>query len=211
MSKKYLAFIKTKWFLVVACLLVGALVVMGIRFFTYKPEESVHYHANFALFVNGQRQEFQEDHYYSEEEMCTAETEVTPVERAHMHDHINNVVHIEDQAVTWGQFFTNLGWTLGPDMIEAPDGTIYPSATNRQLHIMLNGQDYTGLGSIANFVIKDLDRLLVSYGDADKSSLSAQYAAVPSTAGHYDTAPDPASCGAGRKSGSLRERFMHIF
>ena len=211
MSKKYFAFIKTRWFLAVACLLVGALAVMGVRFLTFKPEEGVHYHANFALFINGQRQEFKEDRYYSEEEACTAETEVTPAERAHMHDQINNVVHVEDQAVTWGQFFTNLGWTLGPDMIEAPDTTIYSASGSRRLHVMLNGQDYTGLGSIANFVIKDLDRLLVSYGDEDKNSLGAQYAAVPSTAGYYDITPDPASCGAGRKGSSLRDRFMHMF
>src|SRR5215469_16416653 len=117
MSAKYFQFAKSQWFIAVGCLLLGAALVLGIRFFTYKPQ-SVHYHANFALYVNGQREEFKGAMYYSEVQMCTsAETAMTPVERAHMHDNVNNVVHVEDHAVTWGQFFANLGWYMGPNFL----------------------------------------------------------------------------------------------
>jgi len=95
MSTKYLQFVKTKWFIAVACLLLGAAVVLGIRFATYKVN-SVHYHANFALYINGQREEFKGMGYYTEVEMCKLDTTMVPSERAHMHDNVNNVVHVEE-------------------------------------------------------------------------------------------------------------------
>ena len=91
--------LKSKWFIDVGCLVLGALLALGVHFVTYKPEK-VHYHANFAPYVNGQRQTFQGQQYYEETEMCAVETTMSPTERAHMHDKVNNVVHVEDYVVT---------------------------------------------------------------------------------------------------------------
>jgi hypothetical protein len=203
-------FLKTKWFLMAASLVAGAVLVFGIRFFTYQPPEEVHYHANFALYLNGQREEFKDAHYYTEVEMCTGDTEDIPTERAHMHDEINNVVHVEDNAVTWGNFFENLGWTLGPNFIAKPDGMVYQAGGNTKLHIMLNGQDYTDLGNMAGRVIKDKDRLLISFGEESNAAVQDQYRAVPTTAEHYDNTPDPASCSGGH-GGSMSDRLKHMF
>lgn len=49
---KYLRFAKTKWFIAISCLVLRAAIILGIRFFTYKPD-STHYHANFAVYING--------------------------------------------------------------------------------------------------------------------------------------------------------------
>src|SRR2546423_588639 len=122
MSTKYLQFTKTKWFIAVACLVLGAAIIVGIRFATYKVD-AVHYHANFALYVNGKKEEFKGKQYYTDVEACTPNTTMVPSERAHMHDNVNNVVHVEDHAVTWGQFFANLGWAMGPTFIASTDGT----------------------------------------------------------------------------------------
>jgi len=208
-SAKNLQFVRNKWFIAASCLLLGAAVVLGIRFFTYKPE-AVHYHANFAVYINSKREEFKSKQYYTETEMCTAEKEAIPSERAHMHDNVNNVVHVEDEATTWGQFFTNLGWTLGPDFLQSPDGTLYVANGDKKLHIMLNGKDYTGLGSLANTVIQDEDKLLASFGDVSNAVLKQQYKAIPSTARHYDVTPDPESC-SGHDEATIKERFKHLF
>jgi len=189
--------------------LLGTAIVLGARFFMYK-QDDIHYHANFALYINGQREQFKGQQYYADVEMCTVNVAMTPTERAHMHDNINNVVHVEDHAVTWGQFFTNLGWYMGPDFIEAPDGTMYLENGTAKLHLMLNGQDYTDLGGLANTVIKDQDKLLVSYGDETSVVLHQEYSAIPSTARHYDVTKDPKSC-SGHGNLSLHERLAHMF
>lgn len=209
MKAKLLRILQNKWFLAAGCLVLGAAIILGIRFATYHPADEVHYHANFALYINGQRELFKGSRYYEETEMCTANKTVTVDERAHMHDNINDVVHVEDHAVTWGQFFTNLGWTLGPNFIQAPGDVLYVASGDQKLHIILNGQDYTDLGSIANNVIKDQDRLLVSFGNETNADLITQFASVPRTAHTYDVTPDPKSC-SGHSDSTLRDRMMHL-
>ena len=209
MLSKCLEFVRTKSFIAGACLLIGVVSVLSIRFFTYKVD-AIHYHANFALYINGQREEFKGVGYYSEIEMCTINKEVVPNERAHMHDNINDVVHVEDHAVTWGQFFTNIGWIVGPTFIATPDGTIYAENSESKLHLLLNNKDYTDLGGLQNTVIKDNDKLLISFGSNSDTTLKQQYDAIPSTAKKYDNTKDPASCSGGHTT-TMRDRFDHMF
>ncbi|HEV2403046.1 MAG TPA: hypothetical protein VGS08_02495 [Candidatus Saccharimonadales bacterium] len=210
MHTKYLQILKTRWFIAVASLLLGAVIILGIRFFTYKPD-TTHYHANFALYVNGQREQFKGMGYYTETTMCTMSTAMMPTERAHMHDNVNNVVHVEDHAVTWGQFFANLGWYMGPDFIESPDGTMYKENGNAKLNVVINDQNYTDLGGVANTVIKDQDKLLVSFGDESDATLQQEYSIIPSTTHHYDVTPDPKSCSGSHDNVTMHDRMVHMF
>ena len=203
-------FVKSRWFIGGACLVLGAAAIVGIRFITYKPADKVHYHANFALYINGQQELFKGPAYYAETKLCQASAVITPIERAHMHDNVNSVVHVHDHAVTWGQFFANINWTLGSDLIESPDGTVYDSNGNSVLHVVLNSKDVTGLSNIANTVIKDQDRLLLSYGVMSVSDLQQQYKAVPATAHKYDVGTDPLSC-SGPDTITLHDRLAHLF
>ncbi len=207
---KYFGFVKSKWFIGVGCLLLGVLIILGIRFFTYSPEKT-HYHANFEVYINGQREEFQGPQYYADIEMCKLKNVQTPIQRVHMHSNINNVIHVEAPAVTWGHFFANLGWTLGPDFIADAQSNIYATKDNDQLHMILNGQDYTGLGGLNNTTINDQDKLLISYGNISQDELSKEYKSIPSTAKHYDETPDPKSCSSGQSAPSASDRFDHLF
>jgi hypothetical protein len=212
---KYTAFAKTKWFIFVAGLLLGALIILGIRVAAYAPEKKIHYHANFAVYINGQREQFKNPAFYEETAMCANENKGdeasnNPNERAHMHDNVNNVVHVEDSAVTWGNFFENLGWSLGATTLVTDNGTVYQEQGQNKLYIILNGQDYTDLGGIASRVIKDQDRLLLSYGSENTQIVMAQYKAIPSTAHKYDTTQDPKSC-SGHEGATMRDRMDHMF
>ena len=191
-------------------LLIGILGVLCIRFATYRPEHT-HYHANFAVYLNGKRDEFKGSQYYQSVAICSAGRGITiPEQRAHMHDNINSVIHIHDHATTWGQFFENLGWSIGSDYIHIDDGTQYTESADAKLHVIINGQDYTNLMSIANTVIKDKDRLLVSFGAPDEVALKQEYLSVPSTAGRYDASIDPQSC-SGMDAVTLSDRLHHLF
>lgn len=208
-APKYFQFVKSKWFIAGGCIVLGALIILGIRFATYKPDR-VHYHANFAVYINGQQEQFKGAAYYTDVNACVANNSAFPSERAHMHDNVNNVVHVEAHTVTWGQFFDNLSWTLGPTLIADRDGHIYAESGQNKLNILLNGQDYTDFGGITNNVIEDKDKLLISYGDLGNSTLQQEYDAIPSTAGRYDANKDPASC-SGNHGTTMHDRLVHMF
>jgi hypothetical protein len=201
---------RNRWLVLTAGFLLGVLVVLLIRFVTYNPPHT-HYHANFAVYINGAREEFKGPQYYQEVSICSASGGVTiPQQRAHMHDNANSVVHVHDHAVTWGQFFENLGWTVGPNFIANDKGALYTAGGAAKLHVLIDGQDYTDLTPINNTVIKDQSRLLVSYGDIDAAALKQEYQSVPSTAKHYDESKDPASCSS-NESLPFKERLHHLF
>lgn len=200
-----------KWVWLASGVVLGALVILGIRFATYKHPDHVHYHANFAVYLNGAREQFKDPSYYEDVLACSPTgSNITPEERAHMHENINSVIHVHDHAVTWGQFFTNLGWYIGNDFVKTRT-TMFSANGNNQLHIMLNGQDYTGLTPIANMTIKDEDRLLVSFGDLSSDTLNQEYKTVPNTAHTYDIGKDPASCNAGGDKATVKDRFKNLF
>lgn len=191
-------------------LVAGVVIMLAIRFLTYQPEK-VHYHANFGLYINGQRETFKGSQYYQSVAICSNTSGITtPEQRAHMHNNVNDVVHVHDHAVTWGQFFENLGWYIGPDFIETASGQLYHANGNDQLHIMLNGQDYTGLSSITDMLIKDQSRLLISFGNISPAELQREYQTVASSAKAFDEGQDPAAC-SGADKVTTAERWHHLF
>lgn len=202
--------LQNKWVMFGLGLTVGVLALLVIRFATYSPIQ-VHYHANFAVYINGQREEFKDKSYYQEVAVCSSTNNISrPEERAHMHENINSVVHVHDHATTWGQFFENLGWVVGPDFIQTADGTLYKAHDAVKLNIIINGQDYTDLQSITNLVIKDDAQLLVSYGELSSAQLATEFKTVATTANHYDHNKDPASCSGSQKI-TTKDRLHHLF
>lgn len=199
--------LSSKWVFLVYGLLLGALIILGIRFLTYKPM-ATHYHANFAVHIDGQKASFKDPKYYEEVKLCSLNG-ATPAARVHMHDKEPGLVHVHDEAVTWGSLFSNLGWGIGPDFLYDSSALHVADDTNK-LHILLNGQDLTGLTDISNQVIGDKDRLLVAYGPEDQAALSKEYASVPTNAAQADTKPDPASC-KGQETVTVGDRLKHLF
>lgn len=208
--KSVIRVLRSRWFIAVSCLLIGALIILGIRFFTYKPDR-VHYHANFAVYINGQREQFRNLKYYEETAAatCTAEPvskEQNPMSRVHMHGMVNDVIHVEDHLVTWGSFFQALGWGLGDNYIST-GSSMYAAAGQDKLTFILNGKT---VSSVANRVIGDQDRLLVSYGDAASNELRQEYNVIQNKALKEDQSPDPVGCG-GAEPITFRDRMAHLF
>lgn len=201
-------FLSKIWLAAVGGLVLGALIILSIRFFAYNANH-IHYHANFAVYLNGQSEQFKSPSYYEEETACKAEGSMTPQDRAHMHDAVNNVVHVHDNAVTWGQFFNNLGWSVGKDFIETRD-RLYQNNGKAVLNVILNGQNLTGISSITNTVIGDQDQLLLSYGDIGNAQLQSEYQAIPNAAKAHDSENDPATC-SGPGTTTFSERLHHLF
>jgi len=200
------------WLAGIGGLLLGVLIILTIRFFTYDAGY-VHYHANFAVYINGEREKFAGSTYYEEETSCKVKDHMTPEDRAHMHmddgKAENDVVHVHDHAVTWGQFFENLGWVVGKDFIRTRN-TLYVNHDKMILNIILNGQNLTGFSSITNRIIGNEDKLLLSYGQMTNEQLKQQYLSISSSAKKHNLENDPASC-SGPNTTSLSDRLKHLF
>lgn len=189
-------------------LIVGVLVgflLTGLVRFVATPDHETHYHANFAVFINGERVTFDGPQYFQEVSACDAQT--SPLGRTHMHDGNDHLVHVHAGVVTWSEFFANLGWSLNNSMLY--DGkTAYVAGQDGQLTFMLNGKPTR---SIANEVIGDQDRLLINFGSQDDADIEKEFSQVQSDALHADKTADPATCQGPERTSvwtRLRQAFL---
>jgi hypothetical protein len=187
--------------------LIGMLVILGIRFVSYEPPKEVHYHANFAVYVDDKQEQFSNPLLYEEISECSISTEKKPGERAHLHENIKDVVHVEDSAVTWGNFFQNINWNVSDKYLDTSENLLVNTETKKVTYV-LNGEE---VSNITNKVIGDKDRLLVSYGTATKDEINKQFSTVASSAEKYNVTKDPASCSGGHSEDSIKDRLKHLF
>lgn len=164
---------------------------------------SEHYHANFAVFVNGEQLKFEGPTFYEEVAACGDDGPDNPRTRVHMHDNINYVVHVHDNAATWGHFFANLRYALSDKSLTLDDQILIDGADNNQLTFILNGEV---VSSIANRTIASEDVLLISYGQSSQSELDAQYQFIKKDVAEYNKRADPSAC-TGAKPLNFSERF----
>lgn len=168
--------------------IVGVLWFGSLRFLLVHPHET-HYHANFAVYINGQREAFKSFTYYEEVAACTSDYANNPKGRVHMHGEVNDVIHVHDKRVTYADFFENINWSIGKDFIRT-DTALLSNNSDAQLMFMLNGER---VDRVDNLIIGDKDRLLISYGPPS-TDLNEQYKSVADTAAEVDQKQDPASC-----------------
>lgn len=177
--------------------ILGGMALFIVHFISVETDET-HYHANFALYVEGERDEFDSFTFYDEVQSCGSDDghDHTHVDaRAHMHDATNHVIHIHNDAVTWGHFFANLGYTLGDDVVVTDDG-VFADSEDNQLTFLLNGEPVT---QVTNQLIGDEDVLLVNYGKESADELTQRHEAIPRDAAQHNADDDPANCGGGHE------------
>ena len=174
--------------------LLGVFCVFAIRFATVQKKE-VHYHANFAVFVDGERLPFDSFMFYEEVQSCGGDQLDNPKIRAHMHDQKNYLVHVHDNSVTWGHFFANLGMTAGDTLFKTDKQTYVEGVNKVNIRYKLNGQE---VQTIANRTIKSEDTLLVSIGNPTDEDLQNQYTQITRDATEYNQKNDPSSCSGGK-------------
>lgn len=190
MTVKKVYFDKRIVLALIAGLIIGSLWLIAVRFATYK-SDNVHYHANFALYINGQRDEFKSFTFYEEVQACNSDQDGDPRHRVHMHNEENNIIHVHAPAVTWGHFFANLGYGLSGSSITTDKGTFVDGQNGKQLTFLLNGQE---VSDIANRVIGSEDVLLINYGDDQDVVMRERSQQIPKTAGEYNGKFDPSGC-----------------
>lgn len=171
----------------------GAIWIIALRFVTIRTD-AVHYHANFAIYVKGERLKLDSPLYYEEVQACGGDHVQNPKIRTHMHNMVSHVVHVHDNGVTWGHFFANIGMTDGDNVFRI-DNKIYINSEKMPITYILNGQK---VATTANTTIKSKDTLLVSIGTSDEQTIGEQYASIEQDAGTYNESYDPSGCSGGK-------------
>ncbi|MGE5596527.1 MAG: hypothetical protein ACM3S1_10900, partial [Hyphomicrobiales bacterium] len=92
----------------------------------YGLRQPIHEHADFALYIRGERFDFGQPQFVS-----TNNRELSP--NVHIHDPRHNVVHVHREGTTWDEFFLSLGFELsdvtnlgerGHEWLKLPSGEV---------------------------------------------------------------------------------------
>lgn len=139
--------------------------------------QSIHDHAEFLIFVRGERLDFSDPKFVS-----TAEKELSP--NVHIHEPRYTVVHIHRESTTWDELLLSLGFeltdvTYGVDVSDTclvmPEGEELCNTETETFKFVANGIRVDG---IASETISGLTRLLISYGSESSEEVQAQYEQV---------------------------------
>lgn len=115
----------------------------------------VHEHADFALYLNGEKFDFKPAKYQS--------SETNPLDPdAHLHDGNADVTHKHRKGITLGYFFKTLGMKFDSQCFVTDDDKQYCNTADKKLTMYVNGKESTAFG---NYEFTDLDRILITYGD----------------------------------------------
>lgn len=190
--------------------LAGALALGLARFALAPLNHTTHYHANWAIYLDGERLDLSGDPFMEEIGACSASDEgILPEQRVHMHENNQDVVHVHHDGATWGHLMANLGMAMGDDFLQSAAGERYRSGDGRSLVFILNG---IAVPSVHNRVIASGDRLLVSYTSATpREALESEYPRVASNAAEYNATMDPSSCTGGHGELPLLTRLRLAF
>ena len=176
-------------------ILIGMLVIGVIRFATFE-DESVHYHANFKLVIDGQKWEFSQPIYMEETTSCSTANGNRPEDRVHLHNLDGGSVHVHDRGATWGHLLSNLGFVVSNQSLSTDRNQVYiDGVEGKRLTFILDGKP---VSTIYNQRIERTSKLLIAYGKYELLDLDKFYKEIPDTAATLDHSFDPASC-----SGSL--------
>lgn len=187
----------------------GAVALGVLRLVALPPEHTTHYHANFAVFVDGRRLDLTADRFMEDVSRCKADPALMePRDRVHLHNRDQDVVHVHAGAATWSHLFANLHMGLGDQWMVTPTGESLRTRDGKRLTFVLNGSLIT---DAANRVIRSRDRLLVSYGsESQEEIIGSRFSLVRNTAGEFNGKFDPGGCGSVREP-TLRERLRRAF
>lgn len=136
------------------------LLVIFAGFFIFKNQKQevkeVHYHAGFQIYVDGKLQDFSGAKYMLVKPCGKEEQdENEQLEKAHLHDGVGDVVHVEAEGVKWGDLFKNINFKFD---------------RAKQMEGYANGEK---IEDILTYPIKPYDSVVIFVGKSDKKLLKS--------------------------------------
>ena len=132
--------------------------------------QPVHWHADFALYIRGERFDFSDEQFLS-----GGSDDHHLSENVHIHEPRFNIVHIHLEQTTWHEFFNTLGIGLSDRCLTLPEEEPLCNSETERLSFFLNGVQ---IDDITFADITDIDRVLISFGSESEAELAQQLASV---------------------------------
>lgn len=153
------------WIAAIAVVLVGSITatVLSTYFSPLGLVGSAHDHVDFKLYLDGQAVDFSQA-------KCQARHS-----NVHVEGGDGDVIHIHSAHVTMGGFFETLGIQFNGTCLVMDAGEAYCSGEGKTLKFYVNERPN---GEFDRYVLRHLDRILVSYGDESEADLQQQLASV---------------------------------
>ena len=133
------------------------------------PLRSTHNHADIKFYINGNAVDFSQQKYQLAARFI------------HFEEGIGNVVHVHATGLTMGHLFRSLAGDLNNNCV-ALEKNNYCSEGSKKLRFYVNGNPSN---EFDNYAIKDLDRILVSYGTESEADIQKQLDSVTNLAAKY--------------------------
>ena len=119
----------------------------------FGPLGSEHVHAAFAVKINGEKLNFSQPQYQVRSKYI------------HVENNDGNTLHRHATRVPVGEFFRSVGMNVTNNCFTLENKTRYCSNGTSNLEFYVNGNK---TNSIANYVLKDNDRILIVYGNKNE-------------------------------------------
>ena len=132
---------------------------------TMNPEAKIgilgsdHIHADFKVFINGKEINFNREDYFVRSAFVHVERETNPEETG-------KVLHMHAKGVPLWLFFKSLGMNFNSSCFVI-DNKEFCNENGNKLRFFVNGKENYEYG---NYVPKDLDKILISYGSDEEIS-----------------------------------------
>ncbi len=168
-----------------------------------------HFHANFAMHIDGERIDFTPDEYSQDVAWCKVGDTVYAKDRAHLHENNPDTIHIHHDWVTWGDFFKNNNMLFNEQTLVMDDGKIYVNNEKDTLLFILNGNV---VKNPFNMLINSKDRLLINYWEESEDNLLlGKFQEVSDNAAEYNAKYDPGTCSGTNENSktSLIKNLLH--
>lgn len=186
--------------------------VLGI-FFTFLliniqvlllPEPEFHEHANFVLFLDGDKFDFSDSKYMSVEP-CIAQNkfelphfsifntafahgengegdqEGDLRDYIHLHNGIADTIHVHKEGMRYHDFFESLNMNLDDGYFEDDEENVFEDSEGKEFKYFVNNEE---VGSITEMEIREGDRVLITFGDVNRSAdtINSELVMVPNDA-----------------------------
>ncbi len=133
------------------------------------PLRSAHLHADVKVYINGQSIDFSQKKYQLASRFI------------HFEEGIGDVVHTHATGLTIGHLFKSLGGDINNNCLVI-DSQSHCNENNKKLKFYVNGQPNN---EFDNYIIKNLDKYLISYGNEDEAEIQKQLNSVTNLAPRY--------------------------
>ena len=135
------------------------------------PLASTHIHADVKVYINGQSIDFSQRKY----QLTTS--------FIHFEEGLGDVVHIHATGMTIGQLFKSLKGDINNNCVVL-ESQSHCSENEKKLKFYVNGQPNN---EFSNYVIRDLDKILVSYGNENDPEIQKQLSSITNLAPRYSS------------------------